>query len=254
MKKSSNFNDFVNIIKKLRRECPWDREQTHQSIKDCLLEETYEVLEAIDRKDFALLKSELGDLLLQVVIHSVFAEEKGKFTINDVIDEVSKKMIERHPHVFRNTLLKTSEEVKKNWERIKIQKGRKSILEGVPKKMPALLRAKRIQEKASRIGFDWKNKNDVWKKVKEEIKELSLAEKSKRKEKIEEEFGDLLFALVNYSRFIGISPELALRASTDKFIKRFNHIEREIHKKGKKIEETSLKEMDKIWNNYKKKT
>lgn len=247
-----SFEEFVKIIRLLRKECPWDREQTHKSIRISLIEEAYEVLEAIDKNDFKELKKELGDLLLQVVIHSVFAEEKGKFTINDVLDSITRKMIERHPHVFGEIQVKNSKEVKRNWEHIKLKEGRKSVIDGVPKEMPALLRAFRIQEKAAKVGFDWKKKKDVWEKVLEEMKELALAEKNKKKKLIEEEFGDLLFSLVNYSRFLGINPEFSLRASIEKFSKRFNHIEKELLKKGKNIEKSSLKEMDSIWNKVKK--
>jgi MazG family protein len=247
-KENDSFKKFIKIVKRLRKECPWDREQTHQSIRHSLIEETYEVIEAIDQEDLTELKQELGDVLLHIVLHAVMAEEEQAFTLNDVIESISEKMTRRHPHVFGNTQVKNAHEVKKNWEHIKLKEGRTSVIDGVPKEMPALLRALRIQEKASKVGFDWKKKRDVWKKVVEEIKELADAEQSKKQDRIKEEFGDVLFALVNYSRFIGVNAEFALNGSTNKFSKRFYHIEEEIQRRGKRIEMVSMKEMDKIWD------
>ena len=239
---------FIKIVRRLRKDCPWDREQTHKSIRHNLIEETYEVIEAIDQNNADELKKELGDLLLHIVLHSVIAEEEKSFTLNDVIDSISEKMIRRHPHVFGNTMVKDSHDVKRNWEHIKMSEGRKSVIDGVPKEMPALLRALRIQEKASKVGFDWKRKRDVWKKVDEEIEELADAERSKNRAHIEEEYGDVLFSLVNYSRFIGVNPEFALKESTDKFSRRFYHIEKELQRRGKRIGAVSMKEMDEIWD------
>jgi MazG family protein len=246
-KKKDPFKKFVNIVRRLRKECPWDREQTHKSIRHSLIEETYEVIEAIDQKDLTELKQELGDVLLHIVLHAVMAEEEHAFTLDDVIESISEKMKRRHPHVFGDTQVKNAHEVKRNWEHIKLKEGRSSVIDGVPKKMPALLRALRIQEKASKVGFDWKKKRDVWKKVVEEINELAGAEVSKKQVRIKEEFGDVLFALVNYSRFIGVNPEFALNGSTNKFSRRFYHIENELQRRGKRIENASLKEMDEIW-------
>jgi XTP/dITP diphosphohydrolase len=239
---------FIKIVRRLRKDCPWDREQTHKSIRHSLIEETYEVIEAIDQNNADELKKELGDLLLHIVLHSVIAEEEKSFTLNDVIDSISEKMIRRHPHVFGNTMVKDSHDVKRNWEHIKMSEGRKSVIDGVPKEMPALLRALRIQEKASKVGFDWKRKRDVWKKVDEEIEELADAERSKNRAHIEEEYGDVLFSLVNYSRFIGVNPEFALKGSIDKFSRRFYHIEKELQRRGKRIGAVSMKEMDEIWD------
>jgi len=239
---------FIKIVRRLRKDCPWDREQTHKSIRHNLIEETYEVIEAIDQNNADELKKELGDLLLHIVLHSVMAEEEKSFTLNDVIDSISEKMIRRHPHVFGNTMVKDSHDVKRNWEHIKMSEGRKSVIDGVPKEMPALLRALRIQEKASKVGFDWKRKRDVWKKVDEEIEELADAERSKNRAHIEEEYGDVLFSLVNYSRFIGVNPEFALKGSIDKFSRRFYHIEKELQRRGKRIGAVSMKEMDEIWD------
>jgi tetrapyrrole methylase family protein/MazG family protein len=253
MKKTTEpIENFVKIVRRLRKDCPWDREQTHKSIRHSLIEETYEVIEAIDQNDADELKKELGDLLLHIVLHAVMAEEEKSFTLGDVIDSISEKMIRRHPHVFGNIAVKDSHEVKKNWEHIKLTEGRKSVIDGVPKEMPALLRALRIQEKASKVGFDWKKKRDVWKKVDEEINELAGAERSKNHIHIEEEFGDLLFSLVNYSRFIGVNPEFALKESINKFSKRFHHIEKELQRLGKRIGAVSMKEMDEIWDAKKK--
>jgi XTP/dITP diphosphohydrolase len=250
-KKKDSFQEFITIVKRLRKECPWDREQTHLSIRHTLIEETYEIIEAIEEKNFDELKKELGDLLLHIVLHSLMAEEKHKFTLNQVIQSITQKMIHRHPHVFGDASVENAHEVKRNWEHIKLAEGRKSILDGVPKKMPALLRAQRIQEKASKVGFDWTRKKDVWKKVEEEISELVVAEKSKNSAHIEEEFGDLLFAIVNYSRFIGVNPEFALNSSSHKFMKRFRYIEEELHQRGKQLGTVSLEEMDQIWNRKK---
>ncbi len=245
-------SEYVAVVRRLRKECPWDREQTHQSIRHSLIEEAYEVVEAIDQSDLEELKMELGDLLLHVVLHSVMAEEEKAFTINDVVSASSAKLIRRHPHVFGDTKVKSSDDVKNNWEKIKLTEGRTSLMDGVPKKMPSLLRAHRLQEKASKVGFDWKRKADVWEKVVEEIDELHEAEAKHSHDHLEEEFGDLLFALVNYARFLKVNPESALNASTRKFSKRFQNIEDEIRKRGKKLEHSTLEEMDAIWNEGKK--
>ena len=259
----SNFNELIDIVKQLRKECPWDREQTNESIKAATIEEAYEVVEAIEKKDFDDFKSELGDLLLHVVFHTIIASETQKFTIDDVIDSIKSKLIRRHPHVFGEVKVADSEEVKKNWEEIKLTEGRSSILDGVPEMLPALQRAHRLQEKAAKVGFDWEKKEDVWKKVIEEIEEMhevelqrkkSIDKKSKERfyEILEEEVGDVFFALVNYSRFLGINPENALRRTNKKFINRFNFIERKILETGKTISESNLVEMDKFWEESKK--
>lgn len=250
------FLEFVQVVERLRKECPWDREQTHDSIKDATLEETYEVLEAIDNKDYNELKIELGDLLLHVVFHSIIAREQENFDIDDVIDEIQEKLIRRHPHVFGSDDIiaggsKGAEEVKRNWEKIKMTEGRKSVLEGVPKQLPALQRAHRLQEKASKVGFDWPSKEDVWNKVVEEIEEMHEMEKLGDKVRLEKEVGDVFFSLINYSRFLGINPENALRRTNDKFIKRFDYVQEKLHNEGKKITESTLEEMDKYWEESK---
>ncbi len=246
---------FLEIVRRVRNECPWDREQTHQSIRHSLIEEAYEVVESIDHNNLQELKGELGDLMLHVVLHSVMAEEKGAFSIDDVIDAISEKLVRRHPHVFGSkSNADTPHAVKTNWERIKLDEGRESIVDGVPKELPALLRALRIQEKASKVGFDWKKREDVWSKIEEEIQELKTAEASNEVGAIEEELGDLLFALVNYSRFLNVNPEFALNRSTDKFIHRFKKIERELKDAGKDVRNSTLEEMDALWNSHKRKT
>ena len=257
MKKSKKgietlISEYVAIVRRLRKECPWDREQTHRSIRHSLIEEAYEVVEAIDHDDPDELKMELGDLLLHVVLHSVIAEEEAAFTLNEVVSASSSKLIRRHPHVFGDAKVTSSDNVKNNWEKIKLAEGRTSLMDGVPRKMPSLLRAHRLQEKASKVGFDWKRKQDVWKKVAEEIDELHEAESKHSHDHLEEEFGDLLFALVNYARFLKVNPESALNKSTRKFSKRFQRIEDEIRKRGKKLEHSTLEEMDAIWNEGKK--
>ena len=248
----SNFKELVDIIYKLRLECPWDREQSNDSIKSATIEEAYEVVEAIENKDFKELKIELGDLLLHVIFHSIIAEEENKFNFDDVINSIKTKLIRRHPHVFGEARVKDAEEVKKNWEAIKLNEGRKSVLEGVPVNLPSLQKAFRLQEKASKVGFDWNNKDDVWKKVTEEIEEMHKSEKEGSKEELENEIGDVFFAMVNYSRFLGLNPEYALRKSIKKFIKRFNYVEEKLIENGKKINESNLEEMDTFWNEIKR--
>lgn len=259
---STKFNEFADIVKRLRKECPWDREQTNDSIKHATLEEVHEVIEAIDNNNADELKKELGDLLLHVVFHSVIAEGDDKFTLDEVIDSITEKLIRRHPHVFGDTKVTGADHVKKNWEVIKLQEGRDSVLEGVPENLPALQRAHRLQEKAAKVGFDWENKSDVWKKVIEEIEEMHEIEelkiqneKLKNNEelntKLESEVGDVFFALVNYARFLGVNPENALRKTNRKFIERFKFVEEKLRAKGSSPNESSLAEMDKFWNESK---
>jgi len=259
----NKFNEFVEIVKRLRKECPWDREQTNDSIKAATIEEAYEVVEAIEKKNYDDLKSELGDLLLHVVFHTIIASESSNFTIDDVIDGIQSKLIRRHPHVFGDVKVSGSNEVKKNWEEIKLEEGRNSVLDGVPEMLPALQRAHRLQEKASKVGFDWEKKEDVWKKVIEEIEEMHEIERvrSQKSEdrnledfynQLENEIGDVFFALVNYARFLDVNPENALRRTNSKFIRRFAYVEEKIKATGKKLSESSLKEMDFYWEESKK--
>jgi XTP/dITP diphosphohydrolase len=248
----TKFKELVDVMRKLRRECPWDKEQNHDSIKAATLEEAYEVVEAIDDSDMMELKSELGDLLLHIVFHSVIAEENKDFKIDEVIDTIKDKLIRRHPHVFADVKVNGSKDITRNWETIKLQEGRNSVLEGVPKNLPELHKAFRMQEKVSKIGFDWEKREDVWDKVQEEISELQKAESEGNMKELEEEMGDLIFSLVNYSRFIGINPENALRRTNEKFVKRFRYIEEKIGELNKSITDSDLEEMDKFWEESKK--
>ena len=258
----NKFNEFVEIVKRLRKECPWDREQTNDSIKAATIEEAYEVVEAIEKKNYKDLKSELGDLLLHVVFHTIIASESNGFTIDDVIDSIKSKLIRRHPHVFGDVKVSGAQEVKKNWEEIKLEEGRNSVLEGVPEMLPALQRAHRLQEKASKVGFDWEKKEDVWKKVIEEIEEMHQIEEKRLKlkdksvedlyNKLEDEVGDVFFALVNYARFLDVNPENALRRTNSKFIRRFAYVEEKIKAMGKKLSDSNLEEMDFYWEESKK--
>ena len=247
----SKFNEFIEIVKKLRKECPWDREQTNDSIKAATIEETYELVEAIDKKDFEEMKNELGDLFFHVIFHAVIAEEENKFNLDEVIDSIKEKLIRRHPHVFGDVNINNSEDVKKNWEAIKLTEGRDSVLDGVPEKLPSLHRAYRLQEKAAKVGFDWDNKEDVWKKVIEEIEEMHKSEKEETIQELENEIGDVFFAMTNYARFLGVNPENALRNTNEKFINRFRYVEKKVNETGRKINESNLTEMDKYWNESK---
>lgn len=253
-KLNKEFLEFVNIVHKLRKECPWDREQTHSSIRHSLIEETYEVVEAIDQRNLEELKKELGDLLLHVVFHASIAEQENEFTLEDVIQTITEKLIRRHPHVFGELSVSGSKQVISNWEKIKMTEGRNSVMEGVPKELPALLRAHRLQDKASKVGFDWEKKEDAWKKVDEEMHELHQAIESGNQVEVEAEFGDLLFAMVNYSRFINVNPEIALRHTVEKFITRFQFIEKRLKEMGKDLHSSSLEEMDKLWEEAKTKS
>lgn len=247
------YADFVAIVKQLRRDCPWDREQTHDSVKHLLIEEAYETVEAIDEQDWDELKKELGDLLLHVVFHSVIAEQDGRFTLQDVIEAETEKLVRRHPHVFGDVTVGGVDEVLANWEQIKMkEEQKKSALEGVPGRLPALLRAFRVQEKAAGVGFDFPERDGAWEKVEEEIREYqTLAESGASAQEKEAEFGDLLFALVNYARFTGVNPENALRRTNEKFGRRFRHIERRLAEHGQSMADVDLAEMDRYWDEAK---
>ena len=247
----SKFNEFVQIVERLRKECPWDKEQTNDSIKAATIEEAYEVVEAIDNKDYDELRKELGDLLLHVVFHTVIAEESNHFKIDDVIESINEKLIRRHPHVFGDKEVSDAEEVKTNWEEIKLSEGRDKLLDGLPPLLPGLQRAHRIQEKVSKVGFDWERKEDVWKKVVEEIEEMHQSELEGTHDELEGEIGDVIFALVNYARFLRVNPENALRKTNKKFIKRFGYVEEKITETGRKLSESTLEEMDKYWEESK---
>ncbi|MFA6467920.1 MAG: nucleoside triphosphate pyrophosphohydrolase [Bacteroidota bacterium] len=245
------FDEFVSIMKRLRNECPWDREQTHESLKKHFVEEAYEALDALDRNDFNDVKGELGDVALQVVFHSIIAEEEKHFTLAEVFAAVNEKLIRRHPHIYGNAVVNSGAEQSALWDKIKMTEGRMSVLEGIPKHLPALMKAEKVQKKAAKVGFDWKQKEDVWKKVEEEIAELHSAVLSGDAEHTKKEFGDVLFSLVNYARFIGVEPEESLHSTVARFAQRFQYIEKRLLEKGKDIHATSLKEMDLLWDEAK---
>lgn len=243
------FGRLLQIMDELREQCPWDKKQTMESLRTLTIEETYELADAIATHDLPEIKKELGDLLLHVVFYARIASETNDFDMADVIDFLCNKLIVRHPHIYGNVKAETEEEVKRNWEKIKLKEGSKSVLSGVPNALPALVKAIRIQEKARAVGFDWDKKEQVWGKVQEEMQEF-LQETNPQK--AEAEFGDLLFSLVNYARFIGINPENALEMTNRKFIKRFNYLEKQSASDGKILNEMTLEEMDKYWNEAKK--
>jgi MazG family protein len=251
MKPSSKFEDLVDLIAVLRKECPWDKKQTHHSIKDNLIEEAYEAVEAIENNDFGELRKELGDLLLHVVFQSKMATETETFTIDDVIYSISEKLIRRHPHVFAKGSAENDSEVAANWEAIKLKEGKSSILDGVPKHLPGLIRAQRMQEKASNVGFDWTEWELAWEKLNEEIDEWREAVKNQNIDEQKDEFGDLLFSLVNVGRLLGLHAEESIRGANKKFEYRFKYIEQELNKKGKSIVDSSLEEMDLLWDEAK---
>jgi len=252
-----DLHGLIRIMSKLRGEqgCPWDKEQTRESLKPFIVEEAYEVLDAIDEKNPEAIKEELGDLLFQVVFQCQIAGERGEFDMSDVIERIGKKMIARHPHVFGDAEYKTSEEVLVHWEAQKKKEGkqRESILDGVPKTLPSLLRAHRLQDRASRVGFDWEKVEDVLQKLEEEVEEFRSALREKKEDEIEDELGDIFFVLVNISRFVGINPEDALRKTISKFISRFRHIEMSAAEMGKRLSDMTLAEMDALWDEAKKK-
>jgi len=247
-----SFKSFVELVEILRKECPWDREQTNESIAPLMIEEVYETIDAIHQKNDSEFSKELGDLLLHIVMHAIMASERGAFNLNDVIKRIHTKMVSRHPHVFGDTEVTDSSEVMKNWEKLKRKEGKQSALDGVPLALPALLRAERIQHKASRVGFDWDNPEDVWAKVEEELGELKnelLANDSSENSTME--FGDLIFSLVNAGRFHNIVAEEALQKTNQKFIDRFQYIEMKAKEYGKEMKDMTLGEMDELWNQAK---
>ena len=248
------FGDFVEIMRRLREGCPWDRKQTSASLRPYLIEEAYELLEAIDSGKADAVREELGDLLLQIVFHARIAEERGEFTMDDVVEGISQKMISRHPHVFGDAKYETPEEVVGQWEQRKREEGklRDSLLSGVPHSMPALLRAQRLQSRAAKVGFDWSRVEEVLAKVEEEMAEFREALKGGRKDEVQDELGDIFFALVNVSRFLEIDSEAALRGTIAKFIKRFRHIEMAAEAAGRSMNEMSLDEMEALWQESKK--
>jgi XTP/dITP diphosphohydrolase len=251
------FGRILQIMDELREQCPWDRKQTMESLRLLTIEETYELGDAILKGDMQDIKEELGDLLLHIVFYAKLGEEKQAFDMGSVIHSLCEKLIVRHPHIYGDVQVKDEEEVKQNWEQIKLKNGNKSVLGGVPNSLPALIKAYRIQDKAAQVKFEWENIADVWAKVQEETTELHEAlameeTNSLRSSKVEEEFGDLLFAMVNYARFIKVDPEAALERTNLKFMRRFSFIEQRAKDLGKTLSDMSLEEMDAIWNEAKK--
>lgn len=246
------FERLVSIMNDLREKCPWDKKQTIQSLRQMTLEETYELTDAITDENWPGIKEELGDLLLHIVFYSKIGTEEAKFTIDDVINGVCEKLIVRHPHIYGDVKVADAEDVKRNWEKLKIKEGKTSVLAGVPKTLPALVKAMRLQEKAKQVGFEWENKEQVWEKVKEEEGELEEAISLNDPKKVEEEFGDLLFSLVNFARFLDIDADNALELTNKKFIKRFTQMEAKAAEGGKPLTTMSLEEMDAIWNQIKR--
>lgn len=252
MPQNIDINGLVQIMDELREKCPWDKKQTIHTLRQQTIEETYELVDAITDEDWSAIKEELGDLLLHVIFYAKMGDEKNKFTLQDVIDGISGKLIKRHPHIYGDVKVNDEEDVKKNWEQIKLSEGKKSVLSGVPKSLPAMVKAMRIQEKAKQVGFEWATKEQVWEKVEEEKSELLEAVDSGKQGHIEEEAGDLFFSVINYVRFLKVDAENALELTNKKFIKRFTLMEEQVQQKGIKLNEMSLEEMDAIWNKIKK--
>jgi XTP/dITP diphosphohydrolase len=245
------FERLLNIMDDLREKCPWDKKQTLSSLRHLTIEETYELADAILDNNLDELKGEIGDLMLHLVFYSKIASEKKAFDITDVLNGICDKLVHRHPHIYGDVEANDEETVKRNWEKLKLKEGKKSVLSGVPRSLPALVKAGRIQDKVKGIGFDWDERSQVLEKVKEEINELEK-EINQGSDKIEEEFGDVLFSLINYARFINVNPETALERTNKKFIKRFQHMEETINSEGKQFDEMNLEEMDKYWDDAKR--
>lgn len=251
----NNGNEFVQLIdimNRLRAECPWDRKQTIHTLRPLTIEELYELADAITEEDWQGICEELGDLLLHIVFYAKIGSEENRFTIQDVIEGICKKLIDRHPHIYGDITVKNEEEVKQNWEKLKLKEGKASVLSGIPQSLPAVVKATRLQEKAGKIGFEWSDITQVWEKVKEETRELQEAVQTEDKEKIEEEFGDLLFSLINYSRFLNVDAENALELTNKKFKRRFQLMEALAKKEGKQFSALNLTEMDALWDKIKR--
>ena len=245
---ATSFLRLVTIMDELREQCPWDKEQTIQTLRPLTIEETYELADAITDQNWIGIKEELGDLFLHLVFYARIGSEQQQFSLEEVLQGVCEKLIYRHPHIYGDTQVKDGEEVKRNWEKLKMREGKKSVLGGVPVSLPTMVKATRIQDKARQVGFEWENREDVWKKVEEEQQELQEAISSGNQTHIEEEFGDLLFSLINYARFLEIDPEGALEKTNKKFIYRFQWMEEQASLLGKKLQDMTLGEMDQLWN------
>lgn len=252
------FARLVGIMDELREKCPWDRKQTIQTLRPMTLEETYELADAITENDWAQLREELGDLLLHILFYSRIGREEGKFTLDEVIEGISRKLIHRHPHIYGDTAAQglkqvvSAEDVKQNWEQLKLKEGKKSVLSGLPASLPAIVKAMRIQEKSKQVGFEWEHSAQVWEKVEEEMGELQAAVKNGSREEMEEEMGDVLFSLVNYARFLDLDAENSLEKTNKKFISRFSRMEEAAAARNKSLHDMTLEEMDRLWNEIKK--
>lgn len=246
------FDRLLTIMDELREQCPWDRKQTMQSLRHLTIEETYELGDAILDNDLDEVKKELGDLLLHIVFYAKIGSEKSSFDIADVADSICDKLVDRHPHIYGDVEVKDEEEVKRNWENLKLKEGKKSVLEGVPKSLPALVKANRIQDKVAGVGFDWEKPEQVWEKLKEELSEFEEEVKVGDKDKIEAEFGDVMFSMINYARFLDVNPENALERTNKKFIKRFRYLEQKSAEINKQLKDMTLAEMDVFWEEAKK--
>lgn len=246
------FGRLLTIMDELREQCPWDRKQTMETLRPLTIEEMYELADAILKNDLEEVKKELGDVMLHLVFYAKIASEKQAFDITEVLNGICDKLITRHPHIYGDVKVSGEEEVKQNWEKLKLKEGKKSVLEGVPGSLPAMVKATRIQEKARGVGFDWDNREQVWEKLQEELGELKAEVDAGRAEQMEAEFGDLLFSMINYARFLEVNPENALEKTNQKFIKRFQYLENEAAKRGLQLQNMSLEEMDAFWNEAKK--
>jgi XTP/dITP diphosphohydrolase len=247
------FTRLVNIMDELREKCPWDKKQTIETLRQLTIEETYELTDAISEGDWKGIKEELGDILLHLVFYAKIGTEQNQFTLEEVINGVCEKLIFRHPHIYGDVVVKDEEDVKRNWEKLKLKEGKQSVLSGVPKALPATVKAMRLQEKAKQVGFEWENKDQVWEKIEEEKNELLEAIESGDQVHIEEELGDLFFSLINFARFLHLDAEQALERTNKKFIDRFTKMEAAALSKGKALQDMTLEEMDAIWNLIKKK-
>lgn len=250
---ADSFLRLVKIMDELREQCPWDRKQTIHTLRQLTIEETYELTDAISEENWKDIKEELGDLMLHIVFYSKIGAEQNQFTIPDMINGVCEKLIARHPHIYGDVKVDDEEDVKRNWEKLKMKEGKTSVLSGVPKGLPSMVKAIRIQEKAKQVGFEWENKEQVFEKIEEEINELKEVVQTAEQEKIEEELGDVFFSLVNYARFLQIDADHALERTNQKFIQRFTQMEKEAMSEGKQLTQMSLEEMDGIWNRIKQK-
>jgi MazG family protein len=248
---NADLQRLVTIMNELREKCPWDKKQTIHTLRQQTIEEAFELADAITDKDWQGIKEELGDVLLHIVFYSKIGEEQQQFNLPEVIDTICKKLIARHPHIYGDVKVNNDEDVKRNWEQIKLKEGKASLLSGVPKSLPAMVKAMRLQEKAKQVGFEWDNREQVWEKIKEEEDELLKAIQSQDQSHIEEEMGDLFFSIINYARFLNVDAENALELTNKKFIKRFTEMETMVNAGGKNLHDMSLQEMDAMWNTIK---